>query len=140
MRARRRAIAIEALGGDDIQQVMAGGHVAIGGFKVAGSFANEIDGRINSTGTVSTEGRSWVVGASYSADPWKVGIAYFTGRVEGNPAVSADDEQDAFSIGLQYDIGPGISAAANLLYAAYDTEEGEDSDAFAGAAGLSLSF
>lgn len=132
--------AIEALGGDDIQQVMAGGYIAVSGFKVAGSYANEIDGRLNSTGTVSTEGDSYLIGASYSADPWTVGVAYFTGRVEGNPAISADDEQDAFSIGVQYQVGPGIAAAANLLYAAYDTEEGEDSDAFAGAVGFSLSF
>ncbi len=132
--------AIENLGGDDIQQFMTGGFVKFGGFKVAGSYANEIDGRLNSAGTVSTEGHSWVAGASYGTGPWKVGVAYFHGQVKGQLALSGNDEQDAGSIGISYDIGPGITAAVNGLYANYDTDEGEDSSALAGSVGFSLSF
>ncbi len=132
--------AIEALGGNDIKQFMTGGFVKFGGFKVAGSFAKEIDGRLNTAGTVSTEGKSYVVGASYSTGPWTVGVAYMHGEVEGQVATSGDDKQSAASVGVSYDIGPGITVAVNGLYAGYHTDEGQDSDALAGSAGFSLSF
>ncbi len=132
--------AIEALGGDDIQQVMTGGFVEYAGFKLAGSYAKEIDGRYNTAGTVSTEGQSWVAGLSYRTGPWAVGAAYFHGEVEGQIANNGNDEQDAASIGVSYDIGPGVTAAVNGLYANYDTDEGEDSSALAASVGFSLSF
>ncbi len=132
--------AVEAAGGDDIQQLMTGGYVKFGSFKLAGSYANELEGRISDGGAVSTEGQSYVVGLSYTTAPWTLGVAYFHGEVEGQTAISGDDEQDVLSFGVAYKVGPGIDVALNALYANYDTDEGQDSDAFAVSAGFGLAF
>lgn len=133
--------AIEDLGGDDIQQFMAGAVIDIGKFQISGSYANELDGRINNTGTVSTEGQSFIVGAEYKlTDKLTVGGAYFQGAVEGDPTAGGDDEQQTINVGLQYVIGPGVSFGSSLLYNEYEEENGGDSSAVAVAAGLSLSF
>jgi len=132
---------VEDLGGDDIEQIMLGGRVGFGQFKLSGSYANELDGRINNTGTVSTEGWSYIVGLQYEFDEsLTLGVAYFESEVEGDPALNGDDEQRTASLGFEYVIGPGVLFAADLLYNEYDTEEGEESQAYALGAGFGLSF
>jgi len=132
---------VDDVGGDDIEQVMAGLTLGLAGFKLFGSYANELEGRFSQAGAVSTEGESYLVGLNYAFDDsWSAGVAYRYGEVEGDRAIGGDDELQAASFSISYKVGPGIKVATTLLWADWERDSGESTDGVALAAGFGLSF
>ena len=129
---------------DDLEQYSVGAQFGFAGFTVGGGYANESSGR-------ATDGQSWNVGASYGTGPWTVGVNYFQSEVEGREEIgdtevfmaqTGDDELMAINAGINYAIGPGISADAGVLYADLESGSGGDgeSDGVVGYVGLHYSF
>jgi len=134
---------VEALGGDDVQQVKVGANLGYAGFSVGGSYANEFEGKqIVSGGAItrSEEGRSWDVGGSYSTGPWGISGTYFHGQWEANPLQVGDDELDSFVGAISYALGPGITTSLSVLYGKLEDEGGATGEATMGILGISVSF
>ncbi|MFQ5775817.1 MAG: porin [Kiloniellaceae bacterium] len=131
---------VDALGGDDPQLFKVGASLGFAGFTVAGSYANEFDGRNNATRTVSEEGQSFDVGASYATGPWGVSATYFHGEEEDLLADPDDDEVDAFVGAVSYALGPGITTSLSVIHGKYDNEDGIESEATMGVIGLAVKF
>jgi len=142
---------LESLGidGGNVQMLSFGLQLSYGGFALGGSYASQLSGP--NFGVVTTEGQSWDLGISYSQGPWHVGATWFQSRVEGfynSPALSAlegvdvtgDSKVRVASLGVAYDLGPGIEVSGNLLWASYDTEFGYEVDGVAGVIGTRFSF
>ena len=126
---------------DDIEQWSTGVNIGFAGFTVGGSFGAVTSGRRKGSDlTDSTEGHSFEAGASYSTGPWTFGLGYVYGEVEGDVNVSADDTMQATRAGVEYAVGPGITASVSALWAEWDEEGGNDSDGIVGAAGLVFDF
>ena len=116
---------------NDLNQYSVGLNIGFSGFTIGGSFAREQSGR-------ATEGHSYDLGASYSTGPWSVGVTYLGSEVNGN--AGDDDELDAVEGGVAYQVGPGITASASLLYVDWEGGNNNDADGFVGIAGLKYRF
>jgi predicted porin len=70
---------------------------------------------------------AWQLGAMYTIGPWSFGLAYHQLVSEGSTALSADQRDQGFGIGLTYTLAPGLA-----LFAEYDyskvREGGRDFD------------
>ena len=88
----------------------------------------------------STEGFSWDAGISYGTGPWTFGVAYIHGEVEDSLTASGNDEMDAIRGGIEYAVGPGITASLSGMYADWENDNGPDSDGFVGIAGVAFGF
>jgi outer membrane protein OmpU len=130
----------DAAGADDYQAISAGVNLSYAGFTIGGSYANELDGAATAGNVAQTKGYSWDAGVSYAAGPWAVGATYFHGENEGLLSVAGEDQLDAVEVGVSYQVGPGISARGGVMWAEWETEEGEDQSGIVGAVGLSFSF
>lgn len=130
----------DAAGADDYQAVSVGANLSYAGFTVGGSYANEIDGKVNAGNTVSSEGVAWDVGVSYSTGPWSFGVTYLSGNADGSLADPDEDDMQAVSAGLSYAVGPGITARAGVMWAEWEPESADEQSGVAGAIGLSFSF
>ncbi len=134
---------VEALGGDDVQQLKVGVNLGFGGFSVGGSYANEFDGKIIVRGGAvgrDEEGQSWDAGASYSTGPWGISATYFHGEWEGDVG-NGDEEADSFVGAVSYALGPGIKTSLSVLYGAFeDDATGNKGEATMGIIGLAVSF
>jgi outer membrane protein OmpU len=115
-------------------------NLSYAGFTIGGSYANELDGAATAGNVAQTKGYSWDAGVSYAAGPWAVGATYFHGENEGLLSVAGEDQLDAVEVGVSYQVGPGISARGGVMWAEWETEEGEDQSGIVGAVGLSFSF
>ncbi len=115
----------------------------IGGFALPGPFpagTQPLAFSSFTSGAISTEGWSWDAGASYSTGPWTFGIAYIHGEVEGSVTTPGDDELDAFSGGIEYAVGPGITASVTGMYGDWDEEGGGENEGYLGIVGVSFGF
>ena len=130
----------DALGAEDYQAISFGLNLSYAGFTIGGSYANEMDGKASAGNTVQQKGYAWDVGVSYAMGPWSVGATYFHGEIEGDLAISAEDEMDAINVGVAYQVGPGISAQGGVMWGEWDTEEGENQSGVVGYAGLRFNF
>ena len=119
-------------GMDDPEQYSAGLNLGFAGFTVGGSIGIEDSDR-------ATDGTAFDVGATYSTGPWAVGATYLNTSVEG-AAGGGDDDMQALQGGISYAVGPGITASANVLWAEWDGEGGEDADGFGGVVGMKMGF
>ena len=129
-----------AAGANDFEQFKVGASIGFAGFTVAGSYANEFEGKTDSANTISSEGQSYDLGASYSTGPWGVSVTYFHGESEGVIATPADDEADSVVGAVSYGVGPGITASLSILYGKLEDEGGADGEATVGIAGLAINF
>jgi hypothetical protein len=92
------------------------------------------------SGANSTEGWSWDAGISYGTGPWTFGAAYIHGEVEGSVTNGDQDTLDAFQAGVEYAVGPGITASLTGMYADWQEEGGGDNAGYVGIAGVSFGF
>jgi hypothetical protein len=129
-----------AAGADDFQQVKVGASIGVAGFSIAGSYANELEGKTNAATTVSSEGQAFDIGASYSTGPWGASLTYFHGEQEDTIATAGDDETMAVVGAVSYALGPGITTSFSLLYGQFEDEAGADADATVGILGIAISF
>lgn len=135
--------AINDAGGDDIQQLMIGVTGNMAGVTLNASYANELQGRISDNGSgviSSTEGQSYAIGAQYDVERWSYSIGYFHGDVDGDLAISGDDQLDAAVLSTRYKIGPGVDVGASLLWSDWDDEVNGSQDGYVVAAGITVSF
>ena len=85
---------------DDYGHVTGGLKIGIKGFTVGGHYAREsTDG--------PDKGASYGLGATYGQGPWLVGVSIHDGSIEGT-AAAGDHEYEAWSVGGQYTVGPGL--------------------------------
>lgn len=134
--------AVEAVGGDDIQQVMVGGMVGFAGWTLDASYANELEGRFDGTAAapISTEGEALNVGLTYAIAAWQFSGSYLHGEVESDITIPGEDELDAAALSVSYALGPGIDVAGTVLYANWDEETLGEQDGFSFASGFALTF
>ena len=104
----------------------------------AGIFSNTPGGF--TSGATSTEGWSWDAGVSYGTGPWTFGVAYIYGEVEGSVTNGDEDTLDAVSGGVEYAVGPGITASLTGMYGNWQEEGGGDNSGYLGIAGISFGF
>ena len=143
----------------------AGVSVTLGGFEIGGSMAQVIDGRLTTSDTTtvgvgdgtttltapagttfvrSSEGIAFEVGAAYAQDAWSVSATYFRGESEGLLDVPGEDEFETYLASGRYDLGAGLSIAASLGFAGFDSEltgaTGDfDNDGFLASIGVLIS-
>ncbi len=129
-----------ALGADDFQQAKIGAAFGVGGFSIAGSYANQLEGKVDGANTVSNEGQAYDIGAKYSTGPWAASLTYFHGEQEDTIATTGDDEADSVVGAVSYALGPGITTSLSLFYGKFEDEGGAETDATVGILGLAISF
>jgi hypothetical protein len=116
---------------DDPEQWSAGINVGFAGFTVGGSWAYENDDIY--------EGTSYDLGATYATGPWTLGLTWFYSETDQIADVDTDIKLNAVSGGVSYAVGPGIEAAASVLWADYDTDI-DDADGVVAIVGLTFNF
>lgn len=154
----------KAAGADDFQQVKVGANIGFAGFKVGGSYAKQIEGKVNAgtaaaAGTVlvggvptlvtipgtaantrTNEGQSYDIGASYTTGPWGASVTYFKGEQKDTIATPGDDKATAVVGAVSYALGPGITTSFSLMYGKMEDEAGAQADATVGVLGIAISF
>ena len=125
---------------DDYGHVTGGLKIGIKGFTVGGHYAREsTDG--------PDKGASYGLGATYGQGPWLVGVSFHDGSIEGT-AAAGDHEYEAWSVGGQYTVGPGLRLlggyqSVSLDLDTVDTTTGRRSPAVEGSAftlGVAVNF
>ncbi len=90
--------------------------IGFGGFEVGGSYAKADD---NNNGN---DGDGYNIGVAYTTGPLGVSLTYFTGEREGlNTAANPQTEQKTVHLSANYTLGPGVTAAATLGHANFDS-------------------
>ncbi len=117
--------------------------VGFAGFTVSGAY-HQIEDR---GGVNDADLETFGVGLAYNAGPFGVSLAYIRGEEDnvsdgGGVAVLADEEQDAFELGAQYKLGPGVTAKGSVFYGQQDRDgvAGDNYEGFAVSGGIALSF
>ncbi len=118
-----------------------GGNVSFGGFTVGASHGDSGDSR-QPIGDGSDAGGYWEVAGGYSTGPFAFHIGYFSASA-GNVTGTSDDEIRFFTLGVNYDLAPGLR-----VYAEFDdidvdqpgTGAGIDNDGQLFMIGTNLSF
>ncbi|MCY4498856.1 MAG: porin [Rhodospirillaceae bacterium] len=119
-------------GEDDISYVTSGLRLSAMGFTVGGHIANE------STDSMRN-GNSFGLGVSYGQGPWTVAADMFSGSIRGTDA-PGDHEYDAWAIGGQYVIGPGLRVLAGYQSVSLDRDDMATADGTAFTAGVAVNF
>ena len=130
----------QAAGADDFQQVKVGASIGFAGFTVAGSYANQMVGMVDSANSVSNKGQAYDVGAKYETGPWAASVTYFHGEQRDTIATAGDDEADSVVGAVSYAVGPGITTSLSIFYGKQEDESGANGESTVGILGLSLSF
>lgn len=112
--------------------------VGFGGFEVGGSYAKFKDSGAN-------DGDGWNIGASYTTGPLGVSLTYFDGSRDGTTtsgATSGQAQQKTVHLSANYTLGPGVTAAATLGHAKFETTDTgvNDIEATYFVTGIKLSF
>jgi predicted porin len=127
---------------DDPEGFGLGLSVETGPFKVSIGY-NETNDWL-STSVVSNSGSSWDVGARYTMGPHKIGIAYFTGAVEGNTTTVGEDESETVWVTHSFTVGPGVAWQNTIGWADWDGEGGNtaalDNDGWGFATHMKINF
>lgn len=111
---------------EDTDEFSVGFNAGFSGFVVgAGYKYTDNDG-----GTDGLERHDFNTGVTYGQGPWKLGVQYARVELDG----TSDGELDAFVVGGQYNLGPGITAFGGVQYFtgedALEGSEGEEATIF----------
>jgi outer membrane protein OmpU len=93
---------------DDTDEIATGLALGYNGFEVGGAYKYTD----NDSGTNGSERHDANFGITYGQGPWKLGAQYARVELDG----TSNGELDAFLIGGQYDLGPGITALGGVQY------------------------
>ncbi len=119
---------------EDTDEFAIGLGLGVAGFNIGAAYKYTD----NDSGTEDRERHDYNIGVNYGQGPWKVGIQYAGVELDG----AADGGYDAFVVGGQYILGPGVTAFGGVQYWDGDDDatgsEGEDATIFF--VGTSLSF
>ena len=111
---------------DDTDEISTGFNVGIAGFTLGAGYKYTD----NDSGTDDRERHDYNVGVSYGQGPWSVGIQYAGIDLDN----AADGHLDAFVVGGNYILGPGITAFGGVQYFSGEDalvgSEGEDATIF----------
>lgn len=125
-------VAAAGTGGADMSYVTTGMRLSAMGFTVGGHMANE--------GTDSSRnGNSFGLGLSWSDGPLLLAIDAFSGSIRGTDA-PGDHEYDAWAIGGQYTVGPGLRLIAGFQNVSLDMDDADAVDGSAFSAGVAVNF
>ena len=114
------------------EHVAGGIQLSMLGFTVGGHVADEgTDG--------PHEGTSMGAGISYGQGPWMVAVDMFSGSSRGADD-GVDNEYDAWSIGGQYTVGPGLRFIAGFQSGTLDMDAAPSVDGSAFTAGVAVNF
>lgn len=100
-----------AAGQTDNETWSIGARFGFAGFEVGASYRDDDLGTSGS----NTDQEEVLIGASYSAKPWKVSLLYWHSDI-GAGAGLGEDRLDAYELGAAYDLGAGVTLAAGLQY------------------------
>jgi hypothetical protein len=99
------------------------GDITVGGsYYVARHAASGLEGTANSSETTS-----YNVGVLYAPKGYAIGLHLVNRVAPESSAVSGDDSKTSLTLGLKYDLGPGVSAKASVAYVEYEDELTNDS-------------
>ena len=102
-----------AVAAPDVDGHGLGVQVSMGGVKLGGRY-----GKLEDLGGSGLDRTQWRIGADYGMGPWSVGLTY---QVAVQDFVGADDKTTYFSIGANYNVGPGVSMFGGIIN--YDFED-----------------
>ena len=126
---------------DNFKAYSAGLNLGFGGFTVGGSYADITDGVIS--GTRTTEGNAFDVGASYETGALGASLTYFRGKTEADRTLSRDDENDSYVGSLRYNLGSGVAVIGSVGYTDFEGEvpgASDDNNGWYAVSGLALRF
>jgi hypothetical protein len=120
----------------DLEMWSVGVNISFSGFTVGASYAEE------SEGNRATEGEAFDIGFTYYNGPWGVGAQYISTEVQGTTTITGEDQMSAISAGVSYNVGPGITAAAAIMWGEWTDESTgtNDQEGLVGVVGISFSF
>ena len=127
--------------GDGLAAIQAGLSLGLGGFTVAGGYAN-LDGGNFST-TASSDGYAFDIGASYATGPYAVSLSWFRSEAEGDTATNGEDTKDSIMLSGAYNLGPGIDLKGSVFHVDYDAEvttADNNNSGWAAVAGVAVTF
>jgi predicted porin len=94
--------------------------VGFGGFSVGASYA---DADENTNGT---NGNGYNIGVAYTTGPLGISLTYFDGEREGTTTAgvtTGQAEQQTVHLSANYTLGPGVTAAATLGHANFESDD-----------------
>lgn len=107
-------------GTDEPEAIAAGGTLGYAGFEVGASYA-----KFNHSGAAN--GTGYNIGVSYTTGPIGVSLSYFEGDRDGTAlasgAKSGSADQKTVHLSANYTLGPGVTAAATLGHAKFDSDD-----------------
>jgi hypothetical protein len=106
--------------GSDPDRLHVGGKLGFGGFSIGASYNEVFDGPTFGGAAADVWGMQG--GVSYETGPWHFSFIYQHGERDGAVAVAGEDTLDNFQLGLDYDLGPGVTLAGSIGFAEYDDE------------------
>ena len=113
--------ATEALGGDDIEQVMVSFNVGFSGFTIGGQYANQLEGRLGSSTTTTFDTTAFVVGPS-GLQSCAIPGGCTSAEVDAADAAATStstsltsNEGEAWGIGATYSTGPWTVGGSYFL-------------------------
>ena len=105
-----------ATGFEDAELWAVGANVTFGGFAIGAGYHDRRDTGITKVASAAgADAGSWFdVGASYTTGPWKIWAGYF--RSENDQAGASKAEMDFGTVGVTYNVAPGLSVKTDLNY------------------------
>lgn len=97
-----------------------GANIGVGGFSFGASYAKANDN------TNGNNGDGYNIGVAYSTGPLGVSLTYFDGERDGTTTAGVTTghaEQKTVHLSANYTLGPGVTAAATLGHANFDSND-----------------
>ncbi len=106
-----------------LQHIRGALSLGFGGVTVGGSYADQSDIDSGKSGTAaSDDAKIWDVGVSFATGPFTLGATYWHAEMPLASATLGDDEADKVTLGVQYTMGPGVTALGTLAYVDWSDE------------------
>lgn len=128
-----------------LDQLRLGATVAVAGFTVGADYTKAAYANNEAAGDTN-EGREFNVGVSYATGPYTIALTYLDGEREGTAKStnSKKDESNAWNLGVNYNLGAGVTLLGNVMSVEYNGENvstaSENKDGWAVVTGVSLAF
>jgi hypothetical protein len=131
-----------------VEWIGGGANLGYAGFTLGGSYSRQLTDAAtrdvgNTAGVISIDGWKWDLGLTYATGPYKVGLTYTKGQIQGDIDLAGDDEYSEWVLGFNYNLGAGVDFNAAVFRGNYDNETGgaaNENDGYGVQAGVLLTF
>ena len=106
---QENTLEVPAAGKEDRREWAVNGTLGSGPFKVGAGYREDNLGRSGS----NTDETAWAISGNYRMDSWTFGAGYVVQSV-GAGAAGGEDEVNAFAVGVDYALGPGITVTGGI--------------------------